>query len=88
MTHTEVNTTEAEALSPALTNTADVVLQDSFADEDGVSVTDVEIIVDNVRYLSGSRNAPTHIQYRADKEKVDMNVQLYLEKFIVVFFFQ
>ena len=80
MTLTGVNTTEAEALTPALTNTTEVVLQDSFADEDGITVTNVEITADNVRYLSDSRNAPTFIQSRAEEDKVDMNVQLYLEK--------
>jgi hypothetical protein len=80
MTVTGVNTTEAEALTPALTNTTEVVLQGSFADEDGITVTNVEITVDNVRYLSDSRNIPTHIQYRADDDKVDMNAHLYLEK--------
>ena len=80
MTLTGVNTTEAEALSPALTNSTEVVLQGSFADEDDVTVTSVEITVGNVRYLSDSRNAPTPTQYRAEEDKVDMNVQLYLEK--------
>jgi hypothetical protein len=70
---TGLNTTEAVALIPALTNTFLVFFQDSFADENEVTVTDVEITVDNVRYLSDSRNL-------IDEDKVDMNVQLYLEK--------
>jgi len=80
MTLTGVNTTEAEALTPALTNTTEVFFQDSFADEDDVTVTDVEITVDSVRYLSDSKNAPTYIQIRANEDKVDMNLKLYLEK--------
>jgi len=80
MTLTGVNTTEAETLTPALTNTTEVVLQDSFVDEDDITVTGVEITVDNVRHLSDSRNDSTFIQSRAEEGKVDMNVQLYLEK--------
>jgi len=80
MTLTGVNTTEAENLTTALTNTTEVVLQDSFVDEDDITVTGVEITVDNVRHLSDSRNDSTFIQSRAEEDKVDMNVQLYLEK--------
>ena len=79
LTLTGVNTTEAVALTPALTNTTLVFYQDLFADEEEVTVTNVEITVENVKYLSRSRNASSHNRFLADEDKADVNVKLYLE---------